>query len=83
ILGDNHPKSLKSMAELFCNYTDSGQLEWAEELGVVVVNKQKEDLGDNDHLTLRTMSQLAITYNHLKKFKEAEEVGVAAMNKQK
>jgi hypothetical protein len=70
------------MAGLFCNYSDSGQLERAEELGgVVVVNKQKEVLGDNEALTLCTMSQLAITYNSLKKFKEAHEVGVAAMNK--
>ncbi|KAJ7789032.1 kinase-like domain-containing protein [Mycena olivaceomarginata] len=83
ILGDSHPKSLKTMTELVGAYTQCGQLKRAEELGVAVFKKQKEVLGEDHPLTLWTMSQLAITYNRLKKFKEAEELGVAAMKKYK
>ncbi|KAF7362950.1 Kinase-like protein [Mycena venus] len=83
ILGENHPESLKIMAELVRTYTQCGRLKQAEELGVEVFKKHKEVLGEDHPLTLWSLSQLAIIYNHLEKFKEAEEVGVAAMKKQK
>ncbi|KAJ7787178.1 hypothetical protein B0H13DRAFT_1936738 [Mycena leptocephala] len=90
ILGDDHPKSLKIIAELFHTYTQCGltmtyhslrQFKEAEELGLVVVEKRKTVLGEDHSQTLRAMSNLAQTYNKLGKLTKAEELGTVVMKR--
>ncbi|KAJ7765952.1 P-loop containing nucleoside triphosphate hydrolase protein, partial [Mycena maculata] len=86
ILGGDHPDTLRSMGNLASTYHNLGKLKEAkklhvvlkeaEELGVVVLEKQRQLLGE-DHLdTLLAMGNLASTYHNQCKLKDAEELGV-------
>ena len=48
VLGDDHPDTLTSMANLACTYRNQGRWKEAETLDVVVMEKRKQVLGD-DH----------------------------------
>ncbi|KAJ7798780.1 hypothetical protein B0H13DRAFT_2298002 [Mycena leptocephala] len=82
-LGDDHPNTLWAMGCLVSTYSNLGELPKAEELRVVLVEKQKRLLGDDHPDTLRTMGNLAHTYRRLGKFHKAEELGVVVLEKQK
>jgi hypothetical protein len=54
------------MGNLANTYSHLGEYQKAEELNVVVLEKQKQVLGENHPDTLRTMGNLASTYSHLR-----------------
>jgi tetratricopeptide (TPR) repeat protein len=82
-LGDDHPNTLWAMSRLASTYSNLGEFPKAEELRVVLVEKQKRVLGDGHPETLRTMGNLAHIYRRLGKFHKAEELGVVVLEKQK
>ncbi|KAJ7861336.1 hypothetical protein B0H13DRAFT_2282464 [Mycena leptocephala] len=83
VLGDGHPDTLQTMADLASTYGHLGRLHKAAELGVVVLEKRKQVLGDGHPDTLRAMGNLAATHWHLGKFQEAEELQVVVLEKRK
>ena len=61
VLGDNHPDTLMSMANLASTYRNQGHWKEAEMLQVVVMEKRKQVLGDDHPDTLTSMANLATT----------------------
>jgi Tetratricopeptide repeat len=63
-LGEDHPSTLTSMANLASTYRDQGRLDEAEELGVQVMEGCKKKLGEDHPDTLTSMNNLAVTYRN-------------------
>jgi hypothetical protein len=61
VLGDEHPSTLASMADLASIYWNQGRWKEAEELEVQVLETRKRVLGDEHPDTLRASSNLAST----------------------
>ncbi|KAJ7869890.1 hypothetical protein B0H14DRAFT_3577482 [Mycena olivaceomarginata] len=81
VLGEDHPDTLASMANIAATYNKMGQFKRAEELYVVVLKKQQDVLGE-DHLdTLLVMANLAVTYSKLGDFETAEELEFVVLKK--
>ena len=74
ILGEDHPDTLRSMANLAVTYSRQGREGEAEELLVRVVEIRKRVLGEEHPDTLTTMENLAVTYNKQGRQEEAEEL---------
>jgi Cdc6-like AAA superfamily ATPase len=62
VLGDEHPDTLTSMANLASTYSDQGRWREAEELEAQVMQTRKRVLGDEHPDTLTSMNNLALTY---------------------
>jgi tetratricopeptide (TPR) repeat protein len=82
-LGEDHPDTLISMANLASTYHDLGKLTKAEELKVLVFEKRREILGADHPDTLFSMGELASTYYQLGKLNEAEELQVVVFKKRR
>jgi tetratricopeptide (TPR) repeat protein len=76
VLGDEHPDTLASMANLAFTYGDQGRWKEAEELQVQVIETSSRVLGDEHPDTLASMANLAFTYGDQGRWKEAEELQV-------
>ncbi|KAF9474141.1 hypothetical protein BDN70DRAFT_816206 [Pholiota conissans] len=63
VLGDNHPDTLTSMANLATTYWNQGHWKEAEGLQVEVVEKRKQVLGEDHPHTLQSMENLAVMYH--------------------
>ncbi|KAF8994288.1 P-loop containing nucleoside triphosphate hydrolase protein, partial [Cyathus striatus] len=72
ILGNEHPHTLKSMANLACTYVELGKYMEAEMLEIQVLEMRTRILGKEHPHTLRSMANLAWTQGNLGKFIEAE-----------
>ncbi|THV63944.1 hypothetical protein D6D28_10273, partial [Aureobasidium pullulans] len=83
LLGDEHPSTLTSMANLAATYRDQGRWKEGEELEVSVMEARKKVLGDEHPDTLTSMADLAATYWNQKRWKEAEELNVSVMEARK
>ena len=83
VLGDDHPDTLTSIANLAFTYGHQGRWKEAETLDVVVMEKMKQVLGDDHPHTLTIMANLADTYRHQGHWKEAEMLEVVVMEKTK
>ncbi|KAJ7800552.1 P-loop containing nucleoside triphosphate hydrolase protein [Mycena leptocephala] len=86
VLSDDHPDTLEAMGNLASTYCDLGQFHMAEELEIVVLEKQKQRkqvLGDDHPDTIQVMGHLASTYNRLGEFNKAEELEVVVLEKGK
>ena len=83
VLGDNHPDTLTSMANLASTYWNQRHWTQAEALEVVVMEKRKEVLGDNHPSTLTSMANLASTYRKQGHWTQAEALEVVVMEKRK
>jgi len=85
ILGDDHPHTLTSMADLAVTYKQIvGRLNEACELEEQVLRKRKEILGDDHPDTLLSMEHLAWTYKHVeRRMKEAWELEDELLKKRK
>ena len=64
VLGDDHPDTLTSMANLACMYTNQGRRKEAETLYVVVMEKRKQVLGNDHPSTLASVANLASMYGN-------------------
>jgi hypothetical protein len=60
-LGEDHPSTLTSMANLASTYRNQGRWEEAEQLFVQVIETSKTKLGDDHPSTLTSMANLAFT----------------------
>ncbi|KAI4098876.1 MAG: hypothetical protein L6R37_006269, partial [Teloschistes peruensis] len=73
VLGEEHPDTLTSMANLAATYRDQGRWKEAEELEVRVLQTRKRVLGEEHPDTLTSMANLASTW-------EAQGQDVEAVN---
>ncbi|KAH8708390.1 kinesin light chain [Phaeosphaeriaceae sp. PMI808] len=83
VLGDEHPDTLTSMANLASTYRNQGRWKEAEELEVQVIETSARVLGDEHPDTLTSMANLASTYRNQGRWKEAEELEVQVMETRK
>ena len=82
-IGEEHPDTLTSMANLAATYRNQGRWKEAEELNVGVVETTKRVLGEEHPDTLTSMANLASTYRNQERWKEAEELNVGVMETRK
>jgi tetratricopeptide (TPR) repeat protein len=64
LLGDKHPNTLISMANLALTYRKQGRWKEAEELQVQVMETRKRVIGDEHPRTLTSMANLASMYSN-------------------
>src|SRR4051812_2272258 len=62
VLGQEHPSTLTSMANLASTYRNQGRWKEAEELDVKAMETRKRVLGQEHPDTLTSMANLAYTY---------------------
>ncbi|KAJ0333855.1 hypothetical protein KNSL1_013718 [Colletotrichum chrysophilum] len=74
ILGQEHPSTLTSMANLASTYRNQGRWREAEELLVRMMETSLRVLGEEHPSTLTSMANLASTYRDQGRWKEAEEL---------
>lgn len=79
ILGEAHPDTLTSMANLASTYRKQGRWKEAEELEVRVMEMKKKVLGNEHPSTLTSIASLASIYRNQGRWKEAEELEVRVM----
>jgi tetratricopeptide (TPR) repeat protein len=72
VLGDEHPDTLTSMANLASTYMNQGRWKEAEELNVQAMQMRRRVLGDEHPDTLLSMSNLAQALSGQGKYEEAE-----------
>ncbi|KAF7365906.1 FabD/lysophospholipase-like protein [Mycena venus] len=78
-LGEEHPDTLTSFANLALTYWSQGRWKDAEALQVVVMETSKHMLGEEDPETLRSIAHLATTYWNQGRWKDAEALEVVVM----
>jgi tetratricopeptide (TPR) repeat protein len=83
VLGDEHPDTLASMANLASTYWNQGRWKEAEELNMQVIETRKRVLGDEHPSTLTSMNNLALTYRDQGRWKEAEELNMQVIETRK
>jgi tetratricopeptide (TPR) repeat protein len=83
LLGDEHPDTLTSMANLALTYCGQGRWRDAEELEVQVMQITKKVLGNKHPHTLSSMANLASTYWNQGRWKEAKELQVHVVQTKK
>ncbi|KAJ7431117.1 hypothetical protein FB451DRAFT_1574010 [Mycena latifolia] len=81
ILGEDHPDTLRAMANLAVMYSDLGQFNKTEELEIIVLDKCREILGEDHPDTLLAMANLAATLSTLGQFNKAEELQRTVLTK--
>ena len=74
VLGEEHPDTLTSIANLASTYRNQGRWKEAEELFVQVIEISKRVLGEKHSFTLTNIAALALTYCYQRRWKEAEEL---------
>jgi putative hemolysin len=74
VLGEEHPDTLTSMANLAMTYSIQGRWEEAEKLQLSVMETSKGVLGEEHPHTLMSMSNLASTYCDQERWEEAGEL---------
>ncbi|KIK58450.1 hypothetical protein GYMLUDRAFT_45309, partial [Collybiopsis luxurians FD-317 M1] len=75
MIGEHHPDTLTSMAELAMTYHRRGKPEEAEKLVEEVLLLRRQVIGEHHPDTLTSMNNLATTYHHCGKLEEAEKLG--------
>jgi tetratricopeptide (TPR) repeat protein len=83
VLGDEHPDTLTSMANLASTYRKQGRWTEAEELNVQVMQARMRVLSDEHPDTLTSTANLALTYSDQGRWREAEELQVQVMHTRK
>jgi hypothetical protein len=74
VLGEEHPSTLTSMANLASTYQSQGRWTQAEDLEVQVMETRKGVLGEEHPSTLTSMANLAYTLKDQKRDEEAVEL---------
>jgi tetratricopeptide (TPR) repeat protein len=83
VLGEEHPDTLTSIANLASTYRNQGRWKEAEELFVQVMETSSRVLGEEHPDTLTSIANLASTYRNQGRWKEAEELEVQVMETRK
>ncbi|KAG4431757.1 hypothetical protein IFR05_012756 [Cadophora sp. M221] len=76
VLGQEHPDTLTSMANLASTYRNQGRWKEAEDLFVLVMETRKRVLSQEHPDTLTSMANLASTYRNQGRWKKAEDLFV-------
>jgi tetratricopeptide (TPR) repeat protein len=79
LLGNEHPDTLTSMANLALTYCGQGRWRDAEELEAQVMQTTKRVFGNEHPHTLTSIANLASTYENQGRWKEAEKLQVYVM----
>ena len=79
VLGDEHPDTLSSTANLASTYWNQGRWKEAEKLEVRVMETSLRVLGEEHPSTLSSTANLASTYWNQGRWKEAEKLEVRVM----
>jgi hypothetical protein len=79
VLGEEHPSTLTSMANLASTYWNQGRWTEAEVLFVQVMETKKRVLREEHPSTLTSMANLASTYGNQGRWKEAEQLQMQAV----
>ncbi|KAJ6025063.1 hypothetical protein N7540_005860 [Penicillium herquei] len=82
-LGEDHPNTLGSIANLALTYSNQGRWEEAEQLQVQVMKTSKTKLGEDHPDTLSSMANLALTYSNQGRWEEAKQLQVQVMKTSK
>ncbi|KAG8793097.1 hypothetical protein FRC12_003902 [Ceratobasidium sp. 428] len=82
-LGELHPDTLTSMANLATTYWNQGRWDEAEALDVRVLDARKQTLGERHPNTLASMNNLASLYSNQGRWDEAEALGVQVLDARK
>ncbi len=83
VLGQEHPDTLTSMANLASTYRNQGRWKEAEDLHVQVMETSLRVLGQEHPDTLTSMANLASTFWNQGRWKEAEDLDVQVMETRK
>jgi tetratricopeptide (TPR) repeat protein len=83
VLGQEHPDTLTSIANLASTFWNQGRWKEAEELNMQVVETMKRVLGQEHPSTLTSMANLASTYRNQGRWKEAEELEMQVVETRK
>jgi tetratricopeptide (TPR) repeat protein len=79
VLGEEHPDTLTSMANLASTYWNQGRWTEAEKLDVQVMETRKRVLGEEHPSMLTSIANLASTYRNQGRWTEAEKLFVQVM----
>ncbi|KAG8776045.1 hypothetical protein FRC12_001120 [Ceratobasidium sp. 428] len=79
-LGELHPRTLTSMANLALTYQKQGRWDEAESLQAQALDARKQTLGEQHHDTLADMKDLAETYRRQGRWDEAEALQVRVLD---
>jgi tetratricopeptide (TPR) repeat protein len=82
-LGEKHPDTIRSMANLATTYHQQGRSKEAEEIEIEVLALRKEVLGEKHPDTILSMANLATTYHQQGRSKEAEEIDIEVLTLRK
>ncbi|KAH7184340.1 hypothetical protein DER44DRAFT_682167 [Fusarium oxysporum] len=74
VLGEKHPDTIRSMADLAATYHAQGRHDEDEEIAVKVLELRREVLGEKHPDTIRSMAALATTYHEQGRYVEAEGI---------
>ncbi|KAL2146826.1 hypothetical protein VTI28DRAFT_2307 [Corynascus sepedonium] len=83
VLGEEHPETLSSIADLAAAYWNQGRWKEAENLEVQVIETRKRVLGEEHPDTLSSISALALTYQRQGRWREAENLAAPVMETRK
>ncbi|KAJ6564848.1 P-loop containing nucleoside triphosphate hydrolase protein [Mycena capillaripes] len=81
--GEDHPDTLSIMHNLADTFSKSGQLQKAEELQVIVLEKRRKLLGEEHPKTLSAMYNLAATFFKSGQHQKAEELEGIVLEKRR
>jgi tetratricopeptide (TPR) repeat protein len=79
VLGERHPDTIGSMADLAATYHQQGRSKEAEDIYMEVLALRKEVLGERHPDTIESMANLAATYRQQGRSKEAEEIDLEVL----
>ena len=74
VLGEKHPDTIRTMANLATTYHQQGRSKEAEEIYIKVLKLRRDVLGEKHPDTIESMASLATTYHQQGRLKEAEEI---------
>ncbi|KAK4246078.1 hypothetical protein C7999DRAFT_42471 [Corynascus novoguineensis] len=78
-LGEKHPDTIKSMANLAATYHAQGRYKEAEKIKVVALALRRDVLGEKHPDTIWSTASLATTYHELGRSEEAEKINVEVL----
>ncbi|KAJ3469775.1 hypothetical protein MRS44_003840 [Fusarium solani] len=79
MLGEKHPDTIRSMANLAATYHEQGRYDEAERLKDKALDLRRDMLGEKHPDTIRSMADLAATYHEQGRYDEDEEISVKVL----
>ncbi|EWZ78201.1 hypothetical protein FOCG_17346 [Fusarium oxysporum f. sp. radicis-lycopersici 26381] len=80
VLGEKHPDTIRSMADLAATYHQQGRHDEDEEISVKVLDLRRQVLGEKHPDTIRSLADLGTTYHAQGRYDEAEELHQTALD---